>query len=177
MRVGTPRTTSLRASSSRKRSTASLGPKSSSSYNWRSSISASAPSPTGLGKRLVHSSGSSRDFTWMIVQPAMSSFASVNGPPPAAGGPRSQITVCPALVRRALVWILLGSSIGAPRQPNPIHTSDEALEQWIVAAIRKQGIIVDQNSSTQFSSSQGAFSNPKRERTVRNRRVRRRGLP
>ena len=57
----------FRATSSRKRSIASLGPRSSSSYNWRTSISVSAPSPTGLGKRLVHSSASSRDFTWMIV--------------------------------------------------------------------------------------------------------------
>lgn len=55
------------ATSSRKRSIASLGPRSSSSYSWRTSISASAPSPTGLGKRLVHSSASSRDFTCMIV--------------------------------------------------------------------------------------------------------------
>jgi hypothetical protein len=52
----------------------------------------------------------------------------------------------PDLVRRALVWIFLGSSIGAPRQPNLIHASDEALEQWIVAAIRKQGITVDQTA-------------------------------
>ena len=50
------------------------------------------------------------------------------------------------LVRRALVWIFLGSGIGAPRQPNLIHASDEALEQWIVAAIRKQGITVDQTA-------------------------------
>src|SRR5207245_11487155 len=54
----------FRASKSRKRSTASLGPKSSSSNNWRTSISASAPSPAGLGKRLVHSSASYLDFTW-----------------------------------------------------------------------------------------------------------------
>ena len=52
----------------------------------------------------------------------------------------------PDLVRRALVWIFLGSGIGAPRQPNLIHASDEALEQWIVAAVRKQGITVDQTA-------------------------------
>src|SRR6266853_426729 len=51
---------------SRKRSTASLGPKSSSSKNWRTSISPSLPSIEGLGKRLAHSIASSRDFTWMI---------------------------------------------------------------------------------------------------------------
>jgi len=52
----------------------------------------------------------------------------------------------PDLVRRALAWIFLGSSIGAPRQPNLIHASDEALEQWIIAAIRKEGITVDQTA-------------------------------
>src|SRR5438552_2719811 len=52
-------------SSLRNRSTASLGPKSSSSYSWRTSISPSCSA--GLGKRLAHSSASSRDFTWMRV--------------------------------------------------------------------------------------------------------------
>ena len=52
----------------------------------------------------------------------------------------------PDLVRRALAWIFLGSSIGAPRQPNLIHASDEALEQWIVAAFKKEGITVDQTA-------------------------------
>jgi len=47
----------------RKRSTASLGSKSSSSNNWRISISPSASSPKGEGKRLAHSSASSLDFT------------------------------------------------------------------------------------------------------------------
>ncbi len=48
---------------SRNRSSVSLGPNSSSSYSRRTSISASLPSPAGLGKRLVHSSASSGDFT------------------------------------------------------------------------------------------------------------------
>ena len=52
----------------------------------------------------------------------------------------------PDLVRRALAWIFLGSSIGAPRQPNLIHASDEVLEQWMVAAIKKEGIPVDQTA-------------------------------
>jgi hypothetical protein len=52
----------------------------------------------------------------------------------------------PDLVRRALAWIFLGSSIGAPRQPNLIHASDDVLEQWIVAAIKKEGITVDQTA-------------------------------
>ncbi len=52
---------------SRKRSTASLGAKSSSSNSWRTSISASLPSPARLGKRLVHSIASSRDFALIRV--------------------------------------------------------------------------------------------------------------
>src|SRR5947208_9114185 len=51
----------------RKRSTASLGPKSSSSNSWRTSISPSLPSRAGLGKRRAHSMASSFDFTWMMV--------------------------------------------------------------------------------------------------------------
>jgi hypothetical protein len=35
--------------------------------DWRISISPSFPSIDGLGKRRVHSSASSRDFTWMMV--------------------------------------------------------------------------------------------------------------
>ena len=38
---------------------------------------------------------------------------------------------------------LLGFDIGAPRQPNLIHASDHALEQWIVTALAKQGLPVD----------------------------------
>ena len=52
----------------------------------------------------------------------------------------------PDLALRALAWIFLGSSIGAPRQPNLIHASDDVLEQWIVAAIKKEGITVDQTA-------------------------------
>src|SRR5207253_2498726 len=51
----------------RKRSTASLGPKSSSSNSCRTSISPSLPSSEGLGKRRAHSMASSFDFTWMMV--------------------------------------------------------------------------------------------------------------
>src|SRR6266853_1427140 len=51
----------------RKRSTASLGPKSSSSNSWRTSIPPSWPFRAGLGKRRAHSMASSFDFTWMMV--------------------------------------------------------------------------------------------------------------
>src|SRR5215831_1177067 len=47
------------------------------------------------------------------------------------------------LIKRAEAWIFLGSDIGAPRQPNLIHASDDALEHWLVAALAKQGLAVD----------------------------------
>ena len=47
------------------------------------------------------------------------------------------------LVQRALAWFLFGSDIGAPRQPNLIHASDNALEKWIVQALEKEGLAVD----------------------------------
>jgi hypothetical protein len=49
----------------------------------------------------------------------------------------------PDLIRRAHAWIFFGSGIGAPRQPNLIHASDDALEQWIVAALEKEGLPVN----------------------------------
>jgi len=47
------------------------------------------------------------------------------------------------LIRRAEAWIFLGSDIGAPRQPNLIHASDDALEHWLVVALAKQELTVD----------------------------------
>jgi hypothetical protein len=47
------------------------------------------------------------------------------------------------LIRRAHAWIFLGSSIGEPRQLNLIHASDDALEQWTVAAMEKEGLTVN----------------------------------
>lgn len=47
------------------------------------------------------------------------------------------------LIKRAEAWIFLGSDIGAPRQPNLIHASDDALEHWLVTALAKQGLPVD----------------------------------
>jgi hypothetical protein len=47
------------------------------------------------------------------------------------------------LIRRAEAWIFLGSDIGAPRQPNLIHASDDALEHWFVVALAKQKLTVD----------------------------------
>lgn len=47
------------------------------------------------------------------------------------------------LITRAHAWLFLGSSIGEPHQVNRIHASDDALEQWIVAALAKEGVTVD----------------------------------
>jgi hypothetical protein len=47
------------------------------------------------------------------------------------------------LVKRAHVWIFFGSDIGAPRQPNLIHASDDELEQWTVRAMEKEGLTVN----------------------------------
>jgi hypothetical protein len=49
----------------------------------------------------------------------------------------------PDLVKRTHAWIFFGSSIGAPRQPNLIHASDDELEQWTVAAMEKEGLTVN----------------------------------
>ena len=56
-------------------SIAGPGAKSSSSKKGRSSTS-----PSSNGTRLAHSIASSLDFTWMIQNPATSSFDSANGP-------------------------------------------------------------------------------------------------
>jgi hypothetical protein len=47
------------------------------------------------------------------------------------------------LIRRAHAWIFYGSSIGAPQQRNLIHASDDALEQWTVAAMEKERLVVN----------------------------------
>jgi hypothetical protein len=49
----------------------------------------------------------------------------------------------PDLIRRAHAWIFFGSDIGAPRQPNLIHASDDALQQWTIAAMEKEGLAVN----------------------------------
>ena len=49
----------------------------------------------------------------------------------------------PELVKRAHVWIFYGSDIGAPRQPNLIHASDEPLERWLLQAMEQEAIGVD----------------------------------
>jgi hypothetical protein len=49
----------------------------------------------------------------------------------------------PDLIRRACAWIHFGANIGAPRQPNLVHASDEAMEQWAAAAMDNEGLTVN----------------------------------
>jgi hypothetical protein len=49
----------------------------------------------------------------------------------------------PELVKLARAWIFFGSGLGVPRQPNLVHASDDALEQWIAAALEKEGLSVN----------------------------------
>ena len=49
----------------------------------------------------------------------------------------------PDLVKRAHVWVFYGSDIGAPRQPNLIHASDEVLERWLLRAMEQETLSVD----------------------------------
>ena len=49
----------------------------------------------------------------------------------------------PDLVKRAHVWVFYGSDIGAPRQPNLIHASDEALERWLLRTMEQETLSVN----------------------------------
>ena len=48
----------------------------------------------------------------------------------------------PGLLERAYEWIHFGANIGAPRQANLIHASDDVTERWAVAAMEKEGLTV-----------------------------------
>jgi hypothetical protein len=48
----------------------------------------------------------------------------------------------PELIKRAHMWIHFGANIGAPRQINLIHASDNMTESWAVAAMQKEGVAV-----------------------------------
>ena len=49
----------------------------------------------------------------------------------------------PDLARRAHAWVQLGANFGAPQQANELHTQDDVLDAWAVAALAKEGIAVD----------------------------------
>ena len=46
-------------------------------------------------------------------------------------------------MKRAHVWVFYGSDIGAPRQPNLIHASDEALERWLLRTMEQETLSVN----------------------------------
>lgn len=48
----------------------------------------------------------------------------------------------PGLINRAYQWVHFGANIGAPRQANLIHASDDVAERWAVAAMEKEGLTV-----------------------------------
>jgi hypothetical protein len=48
----------------------------------------------------------------------------------------------PELIKRAHMWIHFGANIGAPRQINLIHASDNMTESWAAAAMQKEGLAV-----------------------------------
>ena len=50
------------------------------------------------------------------------------------------------LIKQAYAWIHFGANIGAPRQPNLLQTSDDALEQWAVAAMEREGLAVNRKA-------------------------------
>ena len=50
------------------------------------------------------------------------------------------------LIKRAYAWIHFGANIGAPRQPNLLHTSNDALEQWAVATMEREGLAVNKKA-------------------------------
>jgi hypothetical protein len=52
----------------------------------------------------------------------------------------------PELVKRAHALIHFGANIGAPRQPNMINASDDALERWATLAMEAEGLTVDRRA-------------------------------
>jgi hypothetical protein len=49
----------------------------------------------------------------------------------------------PDLIKRAYRWIHFGANIGAPRQANLIHASDDLAERWAVTTLEMKGLRVD----------------------------------
>jgi len=51
------------------------------------------------------------------------------------------------LAKRALAFIHFGANIGAPRQANLIQGSDDALVQWAVSAMEREGLTVNRKAA------------------------------
>ena len=67
-------------------------------------------------------------------------FVALSGHEPGLLGIDAYLTSRKDLIRRAHAWFFFGSDLGSPRQPNLIHASDPALEQWATAAMEKEGL-------------------------------------
>src|SRR6267143_1508207 len=52
----------------------------------------------------------------------------------------------PDLIGQAHLWLHFGANVGAPRQPNMINASDDALEQWAMAAMEKSALSVNRKA-------------------------------
>src|SRR2546428_12520684 len=106
-------------------------------------------SPAAKGTRLAHSIASSFDFTWIIQNPAISSFAG-NGPSVTVGAPRENLTRAPF----ELGWIpspasstpafplssLPGTVLSAPRPrhlggPTRTGRTSTVLEEMVKAGV------------------------------------------
>ena len=61
-------------------------------------------------------------------------------------GMRDYLRRRPELVRAAHLWLHFGANIGAPRQPNMVSASDDALEQWAVNALAGERLAVDRRA-------------------------------
>ncbi|HYR83970.1 MAG TPA: hypothetical protein VE422_07835 [Terriglobia bacterium] len=93
----------------------------------------------------------SRLVCWLEVMRALAAvrprrdclFVAMSGHELAFMGINPYLRRRPGLIKHAEAWIFFGSDIGAPRQPNLIQASDDALERWIVTALENERLAVD----------------------------------
>ena len=67
-------------------------------------------------------------------------FAAFSGHELGAIGIDAFLKTRPDLAKNAQAWIFFGSDIGSPHQPHVLHASNDALEQWALAALKKEGL-------------------------------------
>ncbi|MHB1206174.1 MAG: M28 family peptidase [Rhodospirillaceae bacterium] len=67
-------------------------------------------------------------------------FVAFSGHELGALGVDAYLKTRPDLAKGAHAWIFFGSDIGSPHQPHVLHASSDALEQWAVAALKKEGL-------------------------------------
>lgn len=61
-------------------------------------------------------------------------------------GMRDYLKRRPDQIKWAHLWLHFGANIGAPRQPNMINASDDALEQWAASVMEKEGLAVNRRA-------------------------------